>query len=48
MKNATPTSTVTSLTNKDLASIFGGSDDVIDPETILGDSSLIVEDIYTI
>lgn len=46
MKNSTttPTPNVKSLELNDLVSIFGGNDDVIDPDTLLGDASLIIED----
>lgn len=45
MKNLTLAPALTPLTANDLATIFGGSDDVIDPLTLLGDDSLIGEDI---
>lgn len=45
MNNFTPIANLTPLTDSDLANIFGGSDVVIDPATILDPVALIVEDL---
>jgi len=44
MKNVTLTPNVKPLNLNELTSVFGGNDDVIDPDTLLGSTSLIVED----
>lgn len=44
---ATPTKNIEVLDINDLASIFGGNDDVINPEDLLGDGN-IIEDITNI
>ncbi|MBC6993754.1 hypothetical protein QWY85_11290 [Neolewinella lacunae] len=44
MKTFTSPNTLTPLTDSELANIFGGSDVVIDPATILDSAALITED----
>jgi len=44
MKNATTAPNVKPLNLNELTSVFGGYDDVIDPDTLLGDTSLVIED----